>query len=58
MLKNFMREPKFTYNDVWAAAKIFATDYNFFSFDLKIAYHHIVIDPKYYKHIGFSWKNN
>ena len=42
----FLRKPNFKYYDFWAADTIFGKEDYFFSFDLKSAYQHIVIDPK------------
>ena len=53
-LNEFLRKPKFKYDDVRTAATIFEKGDYFFSFDLKSAYHHIEIDPDYHKYLGFS----
>ena len=44
-------------DDVWAADTLIGKK-TFFSFNLKSAYQHNVIDPKYYNYFGFSWKND
>lgn len=45
----------FRYDDIKVACSLFEQGDFFFSFDLKSAYHHIDIDPAYYKYLGFEW---
>ena len=54
-LNKHLLAPKFKYEDISTLRHMFEVGEHFFSFDLKSAYHHINIDPRYYKYLGFSW---
>ena len=45
----------FKYDDIRTACNLFDVGDFFFVFDLKSAYHHVDIDPQYYKYLGFEW---
>ena len=55
-LNKHIKTVRFRYGDIETACNLFDTDEFFFAFDLKSAYHHIDIDPSYYKYLGFEWK--
>ena len=46
---------KFKYEDISTLKTLFEPGEYFFSFDLKSAYHHVDIDPQYYKYLGFEY---
>lgn len=54
-LNKHIDSPRFKYDDIKVACTLFSVGDHFFSFDLKSAYHHIDMDPDYYKYLGFEW---
>ncbi|XP_065195395.1 uncharacterized protein LOC135826722 [Sycon ciliatum] len=55
-LNKHLMAPRFKYEDISTLRTMFETGEYFFSFDLKSAYHHIDIDPRYHKYLGFKWR--
>ena len=54
-VNNFLRIPKFKYEDIRTARDIFMLGDWFFKFDYKSGYHHVDILPTHQKYLGFSW---
>ena len=47
--------PKFKYEDLQLARKLFDKGEWFFTFHIKSGFHHINIAPEYQKYLGFQW---
>ena len=48
---------KYKYEDTNTARKLFEKGDFLFSYDLKSAYHHIMISPEFRTYLGFKWQN-
>ena len=54
-VNNYLRIPKFKYEDIRTGRDIFSLGDWFFKFDYKSGYHHVDIFPSHQKFLGFSW---
>ena len=54
-LNDHLTLKKFKYEDIRSAMALFEKGDFFFTFDLASAYHHIDVDPRYWKFLGFTW---
>ena len=46
---------KLKYESLPTFAEMFEKEFWFFTFDLESGYHHIDIDPEFWKYLGFAW---
>ena len=54
-VNKYLQTRSFRYEGIDTVRKIFQQGYYFCVFDLKSGYHHISVNPKFYKYLGFSW---
>ena len=54
-VNKYLEKQPFKYENLGTVKKIFEKDYYFCCFDLKSGYHHISVNSKCWKYLGFSW---
>ena len=55
-VNEYLDFPKFKYKDLRTVRQYFERNTYFVTFDLKNGYHHVSINEKYKKYLGFAWK--
>ena len=55
-VNEYLKFPKFKYEDLKTATKLLDQDYYFSTFDLKSGYHHIPIHEEDRQYLGFAWE--